>query len=45
MDYSWFAMNCTANQMTLGVLGPVTYGLGLTDAILYVLVLSVLFVS
>ncbi|KAF2661505.1 hypothetical protein K491DRAFT_586896 [Lophiostoma macrostomum CBS 122681] len=30
----WFAMNCTANQMTLGVLGPLAYGLGLTDAIL-----------
>jgi hypothetical protein len=28
-------MNCTANQMTLGVLGPVAYGLGLTDAIVY----------
>lgn len=29
-------MNCTANQMTLGVLGPVAYGLGLTDSIVYV---------
>jgi purine-cytosine permease-like protein len=27
-------MNCTANQLTLGVLGPVSYGLGLTDSIL-----------
>lgn len=31
---SWFSMNCTANQLTLGVLGPVSYGLGLTDSIL-----------
>ncbi|EAT87848.2 hypothetical protein SNOG_04088 [Parastagonospora nodorum SN15] len=30
----WFSMNCTANQLTLGVLGPVSYGLGLTDSIL-----------
>lgn len=30
----WFSMNCTANQMTLGILGPVAYGLGLTDAIM-----------
>lgn len=30
----WFSMNCTANQMTLGILGPVAYGLGLTDSIL-----------
>lgn len=30
----WFAMNCTANQMTLGILGPYAYGLGFTDAIL-----------
>lgn len=29
----WFSMNCTANQMTLGILGPVAYGLGMTDAI------------
>lgn len=29
----WFSMNCTANQMTLGILGPVAYGLGLTDSI------------
>ncbi|KAF1843782.1 uncharacterized protein K460DRAFT_378857 [Cucurbitaria berberidis CBS 394.84] len=28
----WFSMNCTANQLTLGVLGPVSYGLGLTDS-------------
>jgi purine-cytosine permease-like protein len=26
-------MNCTANQLTLGVLGPVSYGLGLRDSI------------
>ncbi|KAF2105977.1 hypothetical protein BDV96DRAFT_675996 [Lophiotrema nucula] len=30
----WFSMNCTANQMTLGVLGPVAYGLGFKDSIL-----------
>jgi hypothetical protein len=29
----WFSMNCTANQMTLGILGPVAYGLSLTDSI------------
>ncbi|KAL5114717.1 Vitamin B6 transporter [Pleosporales sp. CAS-2024a] len=29
----WFSMNCTANQLTLGVLGPVSYGLGLKDSI------------
>lgn len=29
----WFSMNCTANQMTLGILGPVAYGLGLADSI------------
>ncbi|KAI1609772.1 hypothetical protein EDD36DRAFT_458081 [Exophiala viscosa] len=30
----WFSINCTANQMTLGVLGPVAYGLGLVDSML-----------
>ncbi|EXJ90184.1 hypothetical protein A1O1_03283 [Capronia coronata CBS 617.96] len=30
----WFSINCTANQMTLGVLGPVSYGLGFVDAVL-----------
>lgn len=29
-------MNCTANQLTLGVLGPVTYKLGFTDSVMYV---------
>ncbi|CAK7208877.1 Vitamin B6 transporter [Sporothrix curviconia] len=29
----WFAINCTANNMTLGILGPVLFGLGFTDAI------------
>lgn len=29
-------MNCTANQLTLGVLGPVSYSLGLTDSLMYV---------
>ncbi|KAI1080819.1 permease for cytosine/purines, uracil, thiamine, allantoin-domain-containing protein [Whalleya microplaca] len=29
----WFSINCTANNMTVGILGPVAYGLGLTDAI------------
>ncbi|KAI1105606.1 FAD/NAD(P)-binding domain-containing protein [Jackrogersella minutella] len=28
----WFSINCTANNMTIGILGPATYGLGLTDA-------------
>ncbi|KNG47670.1 purine-cytosine permease fcy21 [Stemphylium lycopersici] len=30
----WFSMNCTANQLTLGVLGPVSYSLGLTDSLI-----------
>ncbi|KAI0002649.1 FAD/NAD(P)-binding domain-containing protein [Xylariaceae sp. FL0662B] len=29
----WFSINCTANNMTVGILGPVAYGLSLTDAI------------
>ncbi|KAK5120747.1 hypothetical protein LTR85_006105 [Meristemomyces frigidus] len=29
----WFAINCTANNMTVGILGPVSYGLGFKDAI------------
>jgi hypothetical protein len=29
----WFAINCTANNMTVGILGPVAYGLGFHDAI------------
>ena len=31
--FIWLAMNCTANQMTVGILGPVAYGLNLTDSI------------
>ncbi|KAF2497400.1 hypothetical protein BU16DRAFT_457658 [Lophium mytilinum] len=34
MFVMWFSINCTANQMTLGILGPVAYGLGFTDSIL-----------
>ncbi|KAI1384264.1 putative vitamin B6 transporter [Hypoxylon trugodes] len=30
----WFSANCTAVQFTAGILGPVTYGLGFTDAML-----------
>ncbi|KAI1335043.1 permease for cytosine/purines, uracil, thiamine, allantoin-domain-containing protein [Xylariaceae sp. FL0016] len=30
----WFSINCTANNMTVGILGPVSFALGLTDAIL-----------
>lgn len=30
----WFSINCTVNNMTIGILGPVVYGLGLTDAML-----------
>lgn len=29
----WLAMNCTANQMTVGILGPVAFGLNLKDSI------------
>ncbi|KAH8892671.1 hypothetical protein GQ53DRAFT_862264 [Thozetella sp. PMI_491] len=29
----WFAVNCTANNMTVGILGPAAYGLGFKDAI------------
>ena len=32
----WFSANCTANNMTVGVLGPIKFGLGLKDAMLYV---------
>lgn len=30
----WFAINCTANNMTVGILGPVAFGLGFKDAIM-----------
>ena len=30
----WFAINCTANNMTLGILGPYLFRLGFKDAIL-----------
>jgi hypothetical protein len=36
----WFAINCTANNMTLGVLGPVSYSLGFVDSIVYVHVIQ-----
>lgn len=29
----WFSINCTANNMTLGILGPVLFGLGFKDAV------------
>ncbi|KAI1372071.1 FAD/NAD(P)-binding domain-containing protein [Hypoxylon crocopeplum] len=29
----WFAINCTANNMTVGILGPAAFGLGFKDAI------------
>lgn len=32
----WFSANCTANNITVGVLGPILYGLGLKDAMMYV---------
>lgn len=34
MALIWFSANCTANQFTLGVLGPAVYGLSLTDSML-----------
>ncbi|OQU95403.1 hypothetical protein CLAIMM_01621 [Cladophialophora immunda] len=30
----WFSANCTANNMTVGVLGPIEFHLGLKDAML-----------
>lgn len=30
----WFSANCTAVQFTAGILGPVSYGLGLVDSML-----------
>ncbi|KAI1102497.1 hypothetical protein F4804DRAFT_343204 [Jackrogersella minutella] len=30
----WFSANCTAVQFTAGILGPFTYGLGFTDAVI-----------
>lgn len=32
----WFSIDCTANNLTVGILGPVTFGLGFKDAIMYV---------
>lgn len=29
----WFAINCAANNMTIGILGPIAFGLGFKDAI------------
>jgi hypothetical protein len=34
MALIWFSANCTANQFTLGVLGPAVYGLSLTDSMM-----------
>ncbi|RDW62428.1 hypothetical protein BP6252_11861 [Coleophoma cylindrospora] len=34
MGIIWFSANCTANNMTVGILGPLAYGLGLKDAML-----------
>lgn len=39
----WFAINCSANNITLGILGPVTYGLGFNDAVMSVLISSLTF--
>jgi hypothetical protein len=36
MFVMWFSINCTANQLTLGILGPVAYSLGFTDSIVWV---------
>ncbi|VUC21023.1 unnamed protein product [Clonostachys rosea] len=30
----WFSINCTANNMTVGILGPIAFGLSFTDAAL-----------
>lgn len=30
----WFSINASANNITLGILGPVAYGLGFHDAIM-----------
>jgi hypothetical protein len=32
MAMIWFSANCTANQFTLGVLGPAVFGLSLQDS-------------
>lgn len=34
MAVIWFSANCTANNMTVGILGPVTFGLGIKDAMM-----------
>jgi hypothetical protein len=31
---TWFSANCTANNMTVGILGPIAFGLGFMDAML-----------
>ena len=33
MGLVWLSINCTANNMTVGIIGPSLYGLGLVDAI------------
>lgn len=39
----WFSANCCMSEATVGVLGPASYGLGLTDAMMFVTLLYVLF--
>lgn len=34
MAMIWFSANCTANQLTVGILGPVAYSLGFVDAMM-----------
>lgn len=36
MAMIWFSANCTANNMTVGILGPIAYGLGFVDAMMFV---------
>lgn len=33
----WFGINCTANSLNVGILGPSAFKLGFVDAIMYVL--------
>jgi hypothetical protein len=34
MAQMWFGMNCTGNALSIGILGPVVFELGFTDAML-----------
>ncbi|KAH8650936.1 permease for cytosine/purines, uracil, thiamine, allantoin-domain-containing protein [Tricladium varicosporioides] len=34
MAMIWFSANCTANNLTVGILGPIAYGLGFVDAMI-----------